>query len=139
MNSKTSKKEQETVNEKPKKKKNKRVIEAPQEDEQIPKKPKKSKKSKDPDKMKKHKKVHNDSMEVETDEFLEETHHSEDPVAGNSSEAASNWPTEDLAELFTRMEQCIPEKDTFAYSTRVEKLHWEEVAQTQHVSCIPKY
>lgn len=38
-----------------------------------------------------------------------------------------NWPEKDLSELFRRMETSLPETDTLAYSTRVEKLNWDDV------------
>ncbi|KRT81653.1 hypothetical protein AMK59_5477 [Oryctes borbonicus] len=39
-----------------------------------------------------------------------------------------DWPEKDLSELFKRMESAIPEKDTLAYSTRVEKINWDNIA-----------
>jgi len=38
-----------------------------------------------------------------------------------------DWSEKDLNELFKRMEDILPENDTLAYSTRVEKLQWDEV------------
>ncbi|XP_018571323.1 nucleolar transcription factor 1-A-like [Anoplophora glabripennis] len=39
-----------------------------------------------------------------------------------------NWPEEDLKMLVERMETCIPEHDTLAFGTRVEKLEWDTIA-----------
>lgn len=45
-----------------------------------------------------------------------------------SIEKGIDWPEKDLNELFKRMEAAIPEKDTLAYSTRAEKLNWDDVS-----------
>lgn len=132
------------MNEKPKKKKNKQIIEAPQEDEQIFKKPKKSKKSKQTDKVKKNKQISNDAIEDEIEHYIDDipaqtepvTNQAEDPVAGKSSneDGIIHWPEQDITELFRRMEICLPENDTLSHSTRVEKLHWEEVSKATFLS-----
>lgn len=37
------------------------------------------------------------------------------------------WPDEDIGELINKMELLLPEKDSLAYRSRVEKLNWNEV------------
>lgn len=41
------------------------------------------------------------------------------------------WPQADLIELFSRIESLIPVHDTLVYSTRAERLDWDEVNEVE--------
>lgn len=129
MNTKKIPEDGAIVYEKQKRKKNK-ILEVPQ-NEQTPSKPKKNKKSK------KSKLITVDMIENEPDQYIDDdpaqiavaTNQLESAAAGKSTDEDGqiHWPEQDLVELFRRIEACIPDKDTLSYSTRVEKLHWDEV------------
>ncbi|KAF2884838.1 hypothetical protein ILUMI_21315 [Ignelater luminosus] len=74
------------------------------------------------------------SIKDENMEIKEETLHIKEEVINikeeNEEGAHPNetidWPEKDLSELIKRIEAALPEKDNLAYSTRAEKLNWDD-------------
>lgn len=50
------------------------------------------------------------------------------PQAHNPESNVITWPEKDMMQLINRIEALIPDKDSLAFTTRTEKLDWEEIA-----------
>lgn len=137
--------DQEDVEVKAKRKKSKHSLETIQEEHvKNKRKSKKDKKSKQREETEVDKQISvgNKTEDGETDEYASDrpvqvsvVTNKKDSIVGTSNDKDDtiNWPEHDLSELFKRIEVCLPEKDTLSYSTRAEKLCWDNVSNlTSH-------